>query len=86
MWFAVTMRDGQSIEVDGSYLEVANGPANSSYTIVGPVPGYPVAILAVFPVDEVAAVTPMPGAYSQASRQVARSMASAGPHATRRVG
>lgn len=58
MQFLVTMRDGASFVVDASYIEVVGHPA-SNYTFLGPVPGYPMAILAAFPVELVAAVLPL---------------------------
>lgn len=58
MRFEVNMRDGSAYEVEAAYIEVSNGPACSSYTLLGPVPGFPTAILAAFPVDEVESVLP----------------------------
>jgi hypothetical protein len=59
MQFEVTMRDGSLHQVEASYLEVVEGPTSSSYTLLGPVPGYPTAILAVFPAVLVQAITPV---------------------------
>lgn len=59
MQFDVRMRDGARYEIEASYVEVANGPTSSSYTLLGAVPGYPTAILAAFPVDLVLAIIPL---------------------------
>jgi hypothetical protein len=58
MQFLVTMRDGSSYEIEANYLEVHDGPSSSSYALLGIVPGYPVAILAAFPIDMVSAIVP----------------------------
>jgi len=47
--FEVNMRDRSGYEVEASYVEVTDGPASSSFTLVGFVPGYPTAILAASP-------------------------------------
>lgn len=57
MQFLVKMRDGSSFTVDAAYIEVIGSPA-SSYTFLGPVPGYSRAILATFPAELVVAVLP----------------------------
>lgn len=57
MQFLVKMRDGASYTVDAAYIEVVGSPS-SSYTFLGPVPGYSRAILATFPAQLVAAVLP----------------------------
>ena len=59
MQFEVTMRDGTSHRVEASYLEVMQGPMSTSYTLLGPVPGYPTAIVAAFPADLVHAIMPV---------------------------
>jgi hypothetical protein len=56
MQFHVTMRDGAAYDVEASYVEVYNGPSATTYALLGPVPGYPVAILATFPADLVESV------------------------------
>jgi hypothetical protein len=56
--FEVNMRDRSTYEIEASYIEVTNGPASSTYTLLGAVPGYPAAILAAFPVDLVESVLP----------------------------
>lgn len=58
MQFLVKMRDGASFTVDAAYIEVVGSPA-SSYTFLGPVPGYSRAILAAFPAELVVAVLPL---------------------------
>jgi hypothetical protein len=58
MQFLVKMRDGASFSVEAAYIEVVGSPT-SNYTFLGPVPGYPMAILATFPVELVAAVVPL---------------------------
>lgn len=58
MQFEVHMRDGASYQIEASYLEVTHGPVNTTYTLLGVVPGYPTAILAVFPVELVESVIP----------------------------
>lgn len=58
MNFEVNMRDGSAYEIEAAYIEVTNGPASSSYTLLGALPGYPAAILAAFPVDAVESVLP----------------------------
>lgn len=57
MKFLVHMRDGSTFRIEASYIEVI-GAAESSYTFLGPVPGYPTAIVASFPVALVSAVLP----------------------------
>jgi hypothetical protein len=59
MQFEVTMRDGTTRHVEASYLEVVHGHMSSSYTLLGPVPGYPTAIVAAFPAELVHAVMPV---------------------------
>jgi len=58
MRYEVKMRDGSAYEVDASYIEVYDGPAESSYALLGQVPGYPIAIVAAFPVDMVETIMP----------------------------
>ena len=58
MRYEVKMRDGSTYQVDASFIEVSDGPAESSYTLLGQVPGYPIAILAAFPVDMVETIMP----------------------------
>lgn len=60
MRFLVEMRSGASYEIEANYIEVVSGEQSSSYTLLGPTPGYPTAIIAVFPVELVAAVLPIP--------------------------
>ena len=55
MQFEVKMRDGSSQRLDATYIEVTDGPV-STYTLLGPVPNHPIAILAAFPVDLVRSV------------------------------
>ena len=59
MQFEVNLRDGATYVVDASYVEVYDGFVSSTFTLIGPVPGYPMAILAVFPVDVARSVTPV---------------------------
>jgi hypothetical protein len=54
------MRDGSTFEVDASYIEVANDPTCSTFLLLGPVPGYPMAILAAVPVEAAKSVVPAP--------------------------
>ena len=66
MQFEVTMRDGTSRYVEAAYLEVVEGPMSTSYTMLGPVPGYPTAIVAAFPAELVQAIKPVtPKPYAQ---------------------
>jgi len=58
MRYEVKMRDGSAYEVDAAYIEVVDGPADSSYTLLGQVPGFPIAIVAAFPVDMVETIMP----------------------------
>lgn len=58
MQFLVRMRDGESFTIEAAYIEVATAQA-SSYTFLGPVPGYSIAILAAIPVELVASVVPV---------------------------
>jgi len=60
MQFLVMMRDGSRYRIEAAYIEVVNAE-ESSYTLLGPVPGYASAILATFPASLVTAVLP----YSQ---------------------
>lgn len=59
MQFLVEMRSGGSYLIEAKYIEVVSGPRSSSYTFLGPTPGFPTAIIATFPVDLVAAVLPL---------------------------
>lgn len=73
MQFEVTMRDGTSRYIEAAYLEVVEGPMSTSYTMLGPVPGYPTAIVAVFPADLVQAIKPVtPKPYAQRRPAVSR--------------
>ncbi len=56
MQFLVEMRSGASYQIEAKYIEVVSGPRSSSYTFLGPTPGFPTAIIATFPVDLVMAV------------------------------
>ena len=58
MRFEVNLRNGSTYEIDASYVEVADGFVSTTFTLLGPVPGYPMAILAAFPVDVVQSVVP----------------------------
>jgi len=58
MRYEVKMRDGSTYEVDASYIEVFDGPADSSYALLGQLPGYPIAIVAAFPVEMVETIMP----------------------------
>jgi len=58
MRYEVKMRDGSAYEVDASYIEVFDGPADSSYALLGQLPGFPIAIVAAFPVDMVETIMP----------------------------
>lgn len=60
MQFMVMMRDGSRYRIEAAYIEVVHAE-ESSYTFLGPVPGYRSAIVATFPVSLVTAVLP----YSQ---------------------
>jgi len=84
MQFAVTMRDGSSHHVEASYLEVVEGPTSSSYTLLGPVPGYPTAIVAAFPAELVQAVMPVSRG-PRAPRRPAASRVERGPMADQRA-
>jgi len=57
MQFLVMMRDGSRYRIEAAYIEVIHAE-ESSYTFLGPVPGYASAILATFPVCLVTAVLP----------------------------
>lgn len=57
MQFLVMMRDGSRYRIEAAYIEVIQAE-ESSYTFLGPVPGYASAILATFPVSLVTAVLP----------------------------
>ena len=57
MQFLVMMRDGSRYRIEAAYIEVVHAE-ESSYTFLGPVPGYSSAILATFPVCLVTAVLP----------------------------
>lgn len=57
MQFLVMMRDGSRYRIEAAYIEVIDSE-ESSYTFLGPVPGYASAILATFPVSLVTAVLP----------------------------
>lgn len=59
MQFLVEMRSGASYQIEANYIEVVSGPRSSSYTFLGPTPGYPTAIIATFPVDLVLAILPL---------------------------
>jgi hypothetical protein len=73
MQFEVTMRGGSSHFVEASYLEVVEGPTSSSYTLLGPVPGFPTAIVAAFPAELVHAIMPVtPKPYAQRRTKVER--------------
>jgi hypothetical protein len=58
MRYEVKMRDGSAYEVDAAYIEVHDGPADSSYALLGQVPGFPIAIVAAFPVEMVETIMP----------------------------
>lgn len=59
MQFEVTMRDGAIHQVEAAYLEIVEGPIATSYTLLGPVPGFPTAIVAAFPAELVQAIMPV---------------------------
>lgn len=71
MLFEVNMRDGSAYEVDASYIEVADGQVSSTFALLGAVPGYPTAVLAVFPVELVESV--LPALVSTSARRPIRS-------------
>lgn len=85
MQFEVTMRDGSAHRVEAAYLEVVHGPTSSSYTLLGPLPGLPSAILAAFPADLVQAVTPIVQPRQPPLRRRATSRIEHGPMADERV-
>lgn len=58
MRFEINLRDGSAYEVEAAYIEVVDGPTCSTFTLLGSVPGHPVAILAAIPVDEARCVLP----------------------------
>lgn len=68
MQFLVEMRSGASYQIEAKYIEVVSGPRSSSYTFLGPTPGFPTAIIATFPVDLVMAVLPLEQASGYAPR------------------
>ena len=50
MQFEVRMRDGSAREVEASYIEVTRGVVGT-YTLLRPVPGFAIAVVAAFPVE-----------------------------------
>jgi hypothetical protein len=56
--FEVRLRNGATHTLEATYIEVTGGVV-STYTLLGPVPNYPIAILAAFPVDVVQWVCPI---------------------------
>jgi len=83
--FEVTMRDGKSHHVEAAYLEVAHGPTSSSYALLGPLPGYPSAILAVFPTDLVLAIMPAAQPSRPPAQKLDRQRVERGPMADERA-
>jgi len=71
--FEVNMRDGSTFEIEASYIEVSHGATSSTYALLGAVPGYPSAILAVFPCDEAESV--LPAAVGPTARRIERASA-----------
>jgi len=71
--FEVNMRDGSTFEIEASYIEVSHEAASSTYALLGAVPGYPSAILAVFPTDE--AVSVLPAGVGPTTRRIERASA-----------
>ena len=84
MQFEVTMRDGSVRQVEASYLEVVEGPTSTSYTLLGPVPGYPTAILAAFPAELIHDIKPA-NQRPYAQRRPAASRVERGPMADQRA-
>ena len=85
MQFEVTMRDGSAHNVEAAYIEVVEGPTSTSYTLLGPVPGYPTAIVAAFPAELVHAVMTVPSPSPYAQRRPTVSRVERGPMADQRA-
>lgn len=81
MQFLVLMRDGSRYRIEAAYIEVVHAE-ESSYTLLGPVPGFASAILATFPVSLVTAVLPYDqiGGYLPGRRPVARPVTTGAPN------
>jgi hypothetical protein len=52
MLYEVMMRDGSTREVDALYIDVTSGRVGT-FTLLRPASGYPIAIVAAFPIDQV---------------------------------
>lgn len=78
MQFTVHLRDGATFRIEAAYIEVV-AAGQSSYTFLGPVPGYPMAIVAAFPVDLVAGVLPTNPPVAKAPPRPARAASAGSP-------
>lgn len=58
MRYEVNLRDGSQFEVEASYVEIADSPTSTSFLLLGALPGYPTAILAIVPADAAKSVLP----------------------------